>query len=92
VLQLFDYAKSVFLAVKANLCWLNKGTGVHLVQVSLLLIGHPPNERLNFFEEMRLKAVLESKFCLVGVEEGLQKNMQIRGTSTLLIFFSAFIL
>ncbi len=62
MLQLFYYAKSVFLA---SLLWLNNVSGVHLVQVSLLLIGHPPNERFNFFEEMRQKAVLESKFCLV---------------------------
>ncbi len=53
---------------------------------------NPPSELLIFFDEMRQKAVLGSKFCLVGVEEGLQKNMQIRGTSTLLIFLSAFIL
>ncbi len=65
MLQLFYYAKSVFLAVNASLRWLNNVAGVHFVHVSLLLIGHPPNERFNFFDEMRQKAVLGSKFCLV---------------------------
>ncbi len=31
--------KSVFLAVSASLRWLHNVSGVHLVQVSLLLIG-----------------------------------------------------
>jgi hypothetical protein len=36
----FYNAKSVFLVVTATLRWLNNVSGVHLAQVSLLLIGH----------------------------------------------------
>ncbi len=32
-------SKSVFLVVNASLRWLNNVSGVHLVQVSLLLVG-----------------------------------------------------
>jgi hypothetical protein len=38
LIQSFDNAKSVFLAVNASLRWLNV-VGVYKVQVSLLLIG-----------------------------------------------------
>ncbi len=37
--QMIYKTKSVFLAVNASLRWLNNAVGVHLVQVSLLLIG-----------------------------------------------------
>ncbi len=39
MLQWFQNAKSVFLAVIAGLRWLNNVSGVYLIQVSLLLIG-----------------------------------------------------
>ncbi len=66
MLQLFYNAESVFLAVNASLRRLNNVAVVYLVQVSLLSIGHPPNKRFNLFKKSDKKAVLGSKFCVLG--------------------------
>jgi hypothetical protein len=59
VLQRVYKARSVFFAVNASLHWLNKVTGVYLVQISLLLIGQ---QGLGYFFWYRLLLFIGWKF------------------------------